>query len=263
MGSPMRSFFLDAQGQRLEAVWYGPAPEQAPTLVFLHEGLGSVSLWKDFPQALAERTGLGALVYSRLGYGKSDPTPLPRPLDYMQREARESLPEVLRQAGVRDFILVGHSDGASIALAYAGGAPSPGLRGLILEAPHVFCEDVSVRSIAAARDAYTSGDLRERLKRHHGENVDVAFWGWNRAWLDPDFRQWNIEAFLPNIRVPALILQGEDDEYGTRAQVDAIVRQSGAPVEVRMLPECGHSPHRDQRDAVLEAMARFAQEQLR
>lgn len=251
-------FPLTLGGKRLEAVWHGPPPEQAPTLVFLHEGLGSVSLWKDFPEALAAATGYGALVFSRLGYGKSEPIPLPRPIDYMQREALESLPEVLRNAGIREHVLVGHSDGGSIALVYAGGTPAVGLRGLVLEAPHVFCEDVSVASIAKARETFASdAEYREKLRRHHGDNLECAFRGWNDAWLDPAFLRWNIEEYLPGIRVPALLIQGEDDEHGTRAQVDAIARQAGAGAEVLMLPECGHSPHRDQRERVLQAMAAF------
>jgi len=258
----MRPFFLSAGGTRLEAVWHGPPPDEAPTLVFLHEGLGSVSLWKDFPEALAARTGLGALVYSRRGYGKSDSVLLPRPLDDMQQEGLRGLPEVLRAAEVGEFLLVGHSDGASIALVYAGSSPAPGLRGVVVEAPHVFCEDVSVRSISAARDAYERGDLRERLRRHHGDNVDGAFWGWNRAWLDPGFRKWNLESFLPGIRVPLLVLQGEGDEYGTAAQVEAIARRAGAGATVVMLPECGHSPHRDQRERTLQQMADFIQRAL-
>lgn len=253
-----RRFSLAAGGRRLEAAWLGPPPEQAPTMVFLHEGLGSLGLWRDIPAAAVERTGLGALVYSRAGYGGSDPCGLPRPIEYMHDEARCVLPAVLREAGVREHILFGHSDGASIALIHAGDCPQPGLRGLVLEAPHVFAEPMGLDSIAKAREAYRSGDLRQRLARHHGVNVDCAFFGWADAWLDPRFRDWNLEAFLPSIRVPALVIQGDDDEYGSAAQVDAIACRSGAPVETMLLPDCGHAPHRDRREAVLEAVARFA-----
>lgn len=249
---------LVAAGHRLEAAWLGPRPEDAPTLVFLHEGLGSVSAWRDFPQRLVAATGLGALVYSRWGYGRSDPVTPPRPLSYMHDEARESVPDVLAQAGVRRAVLVGHSDGASIALLFAGG-DSPRravLAGLVLEAPHVFVEDVSIRSIAASADAYRTGDLRARLARHH-QDVDGAFWGWNRAWLDPDFRAWNIEASLPRVQVPALVVQGEDDPYGTLAQVDAVSTKSSGPVSRLVLPRCGHAPHRDQAEATIEAVAAF------
>ena len=250
------SGFLNVGGVRLEARWIGPPPERAPALVFLHEGLGSVSLWKDFPDRLARRTGRGALVYSRAGYGTSAPAPLPRPVRFMHDEAA-ILPRVLAAAGVRDFVLVGHSDGASISLIYAGGRPSSGLRGLILEAPHVFTEPEGLASIARAREAYATSDLRARLARHHGANVDVAFRGWNDVWLDPGFRAWNIEEFLPAIAVPILILQGERDEYGTWRQVEAIQRQSGGPVEAVALADCGHSPHRDQPELTLAAMAGF------
>ncbi|HEY2292319.1 MAG TPA: alpha/beta hydrolase [Thermoanaerobaculia bacterium] len=258
--------FLQIEGVRLEARWTGPPPEEAPTLVFLHEGLGSTSLWRDFPDRLIRETGWGALVYSRAGYGKSDPVPLPRPVRFMHDEA-EALPKVLAAAGIRDHVLIGHSDGASISLIHAGlihaglihagSHPGPGLRGLILEAPHVFTEPHGLASIARMREIYRDTDLRERLARHHGANVDVAFRGWNDVWLDPEFAAWNIEEYLPAIRVPILILQGEDDEYGTWAQVEAIERQSGGPVESIAIPRCGHSPHREQPDAALQAMREF------
>ncbi|HET9211720.1 MAG TPA: alpha/beta hydrolase [Thermoanaerobaculia bacterium] len=252
----LESGFLQVEGVRLEARWTGPPPEEAPTLVFLHEGLGSTSLWRDFPDRLAGETGCGALVYSRAGYGKSDPVPLPRPVRFMHEEAAV-LPKVLAAAGIREHVLVGHSDGASISLIYAGSGPSPGPRGLILEAPHVFTEPHGLASIARMRELYRDTDLRDRLARHHGGNVDVAFRGWNDVWLDPEFEAWNIEEYLPAIRVPVLILQGEDDEYGTWAQVEAIERQSGGPVESIAISQCGHSPHREQPEIALRAMADF------
>jgi pimeloyl-ACP methyl ester carboxylesterase len=241
----------------LEFEWLGPAPAEAPTLVFLHEGLGCVAMWKGFPAAVAAATGCGALVYSRAGYGGSDAVELPRPTRYMHDEAFGALPEVLDATGVRDAILVGHSDGGSIALLYAGSGRAERVRALVLEAPHVFVEDVSVVSIAEAKRAYESGDLRARLLRYHGENTDGAFWGWNDVWLSDAFRAWNIEEALPRVRAPALVLQGEDDAYGTLAQVDAIVRQSGGRVERRILPACGHSPHRDRPEETLDAIVRF------
>ncbi|HYM33678.1 MAG TPA: alpha/beta hydrolase [Candidatus Cybelea sp.] len=255
--------FLVAAGRRLEYAWLGPSPAQSPTIVFLHEGLGSLGLWREFPGLLAERTGCGALIYSRAGYGNSDPVPLPRPITYMHDEALVVLPEVLARSGVRRFILFGHSDGASIALIYAGGTPAGDLLGLVLEAPHVFTEDISVRSIAAAAEAYRTTDLREKLRRWHGENTDVAFQGWNQAWLDPAFRAWNIEEYLAPIRVRSLVIQGEGDEYGTVAQVEAIQRQSGGSVAARVLPDCGHSPHRDRPAEVLDASSAFIAELLR
>ena len=246
-----------AGGRRLEVQRHDLGSHDQPVLVFLHEGLGSISLWRDFPEALARRTARDSVVYSRWGYGGSDPVTLPRPLTYMHDEAA-LLPEVLDACHVEKAILVGHSDGGSIALLHAASEQARDrVVGLILEAPHVFCEDISVRSIAEARRQYEETDLRARLMKHHGDNVDGAFWGWNRAWLDPEFRKWNIEWCLPNVDVPVLVLQGADDEYGTLAQLDAIEHQVKGPVTRRVLAECGHSPHRDQRDAALEAMARF------
>ena len=246
---------LHVGGRRLEAAWWGPLPDAAPTLVLLHEGLGCVDMWRDFPGKLAASTGYGVLVYSRLGYGRSDPCPLPRPLTYMHDEALEVLPALLATARVRDCVLVGHSDGGSIALTYAGGTDAPPLRGVVTLAAHVFCEELSVRSIAAAKDAYENDGLRERLARYHGSNVDGAFWGWNRAWLDPEFMHWNLEPYLPDIDVPVLAVQGIDDEYGTAAQVDAIV--AGAGAESLLLENCGHSPQRDREQATIEAVAGF------
>lgn len=252
-----RDFQLEADGKRLEARWIGPPPEQAPTLVFLHEGLGCVALWKDFPQRLTVATGCGALVYSRAGYGASDPVELPRPLTYMHHEGLETLPQVLDAAGIRRAVLVGHSDGASIALIHAGGVRDPRVEGLILMAPHVFNEPLCVASIEKARDAYRGGTLREGLAKYHGDNVDVAFWGWNRAWLDPGFLEWNLESFLPGVAVPALLIQGRDDEYGTAAQIEAIERQVAGPRVTLWLDECGHAAHRDRPEAVVDAASEF------
>lgn len=250
---------LEAGGARLEYRWIGPPPEAAATLVFLHEGLGSVSQWKDFPDRVAAATGLGVLVYSRRGYGASEPVGPARPLTYMHQEGLEVLPEVLDAVGIRSSILVGHSDGASIALIHAGGVRDPRVHGLVLMAPHVFNEELAVRSIRAAKEAYEHGGLREKLERHHGDNVDGAFWGWNRAWLDPGFLDWNIEEFLPHISIPLLVIQGRDDEYGTQRQVHAIREQAAGAVELLMLSDCRHSPHRDQAAVTLEAIRRFAE----
>ncbi|HEX7238788.1 MAG TPA: alpha/beta hydrolase [Longimicrobiaceae bacterium] len=254
--------FLEAGGQRLEYAWHGPPPGEAPTLVFLHEGLGCVSLWRDFPARLAEATGCGALVYSRAGYGRSDPVDLPRPVSFMHHEGLRVLPEVLDAAGVRDAVLVGHSDGASIALVHAGSGAAGRVRALVLEAPHVFVEDVSVASIARAGEAYRGTDLRAKLARHHGGNVDCAFRGWNEVWLHPEFRAWNLEAYLPAISVPVLVVQGEADEYGTLAQVEAVRTGVRGPVETLVLPGVGHSPHRDRPDETLAAMAAFVRRAL-
>ena len=204
---------LAAAGHRLEYAWHGPPPDSAPTLVFLHEGLGSAAMWRDFPAQLAEHTGCGALVYSRVGYGGSDPVSLPRPLTYMHDEGLRVLPAVLDAAGVRRALLVGHSDGASIVLVHAATPEArPRVEALVLEAPHVFVEDVSIQSITRARDAWEAGQLRAALERWHGPNVEGAFLGWNGAWLDPGFRSWNIESGLPQIRAPVLVIQGAEDE---------------------------------------------------
>lgn len=258
-----KRFTLTAANHRLEAVWHGPPPESAPTIVMLHEGLGCVAAWRDWPARLARETGLGVLVYSRWGYGDSDPQEPPRPLRYMHDEALDSLPEVLAAAGVRDAILLGHSDGASIALIYAGSplskrAGAPRIRALALLAPHVFCEDISVAAISRARDAYLQGDLRRALAKHHGENVDGAFWGWNRAWLDPGFREWNLEEYLPGIEIPVLVVQGETDPYGTLAQVEAIERYVRGPFSRLILAACGHAPQKDRPEETTAAVVDLA-----
>lgn len=252
-----------AGGHRLEVVRIGPA--SGPTLVLLHEGLGCARGWRDYPERLQEATGLGVLAYSRWGYGASAPVTPPRPLTYMHDEATGALPELLDACGIDDAILVGHSDGGSIAIVFAGSGltQTERLRGLVLEAPHVFVEDLSVKSIAEAREAYLHGDLRQRLLRRHGDNVDGAFWGWNRAWLDPGFRAWNLEEYLPRIRVPALVVQGQDDPYGTLAQVESIATKSGGPVSRLVLPRCGHAPHREQTEATVGAVRDFVAALLR
>lgn len=248
---------IKVNGLKVEAARYGPGPDRAPTLVLLHEGLGCVSMWRDFPEKLAQRTGYGVLVYSRPGYGKSDPVPLPRPLSYMHDEALKILPQVLDQAGVRKTILIGHSDGASIATIYAGGTQDFRVRGIVLLAPHFFVEDISIKSIAAARDAYEKGDLRARLARHHGDNVDVAFRGWNDAWLDPSFRSWRIDDSVAHVRVPILIVQGKDDQYGTLAQVRLAETDAYCPVETAIFEQCGHAPQIDRPDETIRAIAEF------
>jgi pimeloyl-ACP methyl ester carboxylesterase len=257
MMSAGKNLSIIVNGKHIEAEWHGAAPERTPTLVLLHEGLGSLSMWRDFPAKLAQRTGYGVLVYSRPGYGKSDPVTLPRPLSYMHDEALEVLPQVLDQAGIKKTILIGHSDGASIATIYAGGQQDFRVRGLVLLAPHFFVEDISVKSIAAAKVAYETGDLRERLKRHHGSNVDVAFRGWNEAWLDPRFRDWRIDDYVAHVRVPILIVQGTDDQYGTLAQVQLAESDAYCPVEATILGRCGHSPQIDRPDETLAAIGEF------
>lgn len=247
---------LVVRGKRLEASWHGPAPAEAATLVFLHDGLGCVELWRDFPQRLAEATGCGAFVYSRLGHGRSDPGELQRSLRFMHEEA-EVLAEVLDAAGIQKAVLVGQSDGASIAIIHAG---SPGARrvvALVTEAAHVFSEEKTRQAITAAMQEYRHGTLRQRLLRHHGENVDSVFGGWAGAWLDAGFGEWNIEAYLTRVRVPLLAIQGDADEYGTLGQVDAIEAGCAGPFERLILAGTGHSPHREQPERVIRAIAGF------
>jgi pimeloyl-ACP methyl ester carboxylesterase len=251
--SEPRTSFVEVRGHRLE-VQTIPGDSSRPTLVFLHEGLGSISLWRDFPARVTEATGCTTVVYSRYGYGFSDPLAAPFGVDYMHREALESLPELLARLGIVEPILVGHSDGASIALIYA--AATDAVRGLALLAPHVFVEDISVKSIAEAAIVFETTEMQEKLARHHAD-PRRTFYGWNDIWLHPEFRRWNIEAFLPRITWPVLAIQGHDDAYGTMAQVDAIAAQVQGPCEVVRLTGCGHSPHRDQPERTLEAMAGF------
>ena len=249
--------FVTVDGKRLETLWIEPRNAGFPPIVMLHEGLGSIALWKDFPHRLAERTGCGVLVYSRYGHGNSDRLLEKRPVSFMHHEAQTVLPQLLEALGVDQPILFGHSDGGSIALIYAGTFPeSP--RALVLEAPHVFVEDLSVESIAAAKVNFQTTDFREKLARYHA-HVDDTFWGWNDIWLDPEFRSWNIESYLDVIRCPVLCIQGEQDEYGTRAQVEAI-RSRVPGTELVMLADCKHSPHRDQREKTLDMVAGFVKE---
>lgn len=228
--------------------------EGAPAIVFLHEGLGSVAMWRDFPQKVADATGCEAVVYSRAGYGGSGPAALPRAVSYMHDEGLAVLPAFLSALELERPLLFGHSDGGSIALICAGGTDTP-LAGVIAMAPHVMVEDISVSSIAQAKIAYTSTDLPARLGKYHAD-VDAAFRGWNDIWLHPDFRAWNIEEYLPRIECPVLALQGEDDEYGTMAQIERIA--AGArDVELVKLADCRHSPHKDQPEAVIAAVSAF------
>jgi pimeloyl-ACP methyl ester carboxylesterase len=254
--------FLDIGAQRLEYRFIGPQPDKVPTLVLLHEGLGCVGLWNDFPDKLAAATGTGVFVYSRAGYGKSSPVSLPRPLSYMHDEARGTLPKLLDAIGFRRGLLIGHSDGASITAIYAGSHQDHRIGGLVLIAPHFFTEDPGIASIVEARKAYESGDLRARLARWH-DDVDNAFKGWNGAWLDPQFRKWNITEFLAYIRVPVLIVQGEDDQYGTVKQIEVAEQECYCPVEVALLPGARHSPQREAPEPTLKAISDFVARTLR
>ena len=251
----MQSGFIQAAGHNLEYQLIPAHQLDRPTLVFLHEGLGSLAMWRDFPAKVAAATGCQTLVYSRYGYGESDLLVEPFGVRYMHDEALVALPELLDKLEIDKPVLVGHSDGGSIALIHAGGA-GRNVAGLILMAPHVFVEDISIASIAQAKVTFQTTDLAQKLGRYHRDPA-TTFRGWNDIWLHPDFRAWNIEAYLPKVSCPVLALQGADDEYGTPAQVEAIRRQAAGEVEVRMLADCRHSPHKDQPQATLEAMAGF------
>ncbi len=262
MGVSRKTFQLCAAGHRLHAERIEPDAVtpgmDGTTLVFLHEGLGSVGQWRDFPSLLSEKTGLPALVYDRWGYGNSEPFTLPRSTRYLHDEALLSLPAVLDACGIASPILVGHSDGGSIALLYAATRPG-GVCAVITEAAHVFVEDVTLAGIREAVNVYASTDLGRRLARYHGDKTDLVFRGWADTWLSADFRDWNIEDYLPAVRCPVLVIQGVDDEYGTPAQVDAIVRQVSGRAKP-MLVRCGHIPHAEAKEEVLEAMAGFIEE---
>jgi pimeloyl-ACP methyl ester carboxylesterase len=248
---------LTVAGRRLEAWWIGPPPGETPTLVFLHEGLGSARAWLKFAGSMATATGCSALVYSRAGYGSSDPADLPFPIRFMHDEALIVLPEVLDSLGIQDAILVGHSDGASIALIHAASPGAGRIRALALEAPHVFVESVTVASIAALPERFENGNLRRKLERLHGANTDRIFHGWTDVWLRPEFASWSIEDLLPSVTCPVLVIQGEQDEYGTGRQVEAVAGKVQGSVESLLLSDCGHSPHRDRREETLAAIVRF------
>jgi len=251
------SGFLHIDGSDLEYRMIGPTPEDAPTIVMLHEGLGSAALWGEFPQLLQQATGAGVFVYSRSGYGASSPVMLPRPVDYMHREALDVLPKLLAEIGFCRGILLGHSDGASIAAIYAGSVQDHRVRAIALIAPHFIVEDISVTSIAEIKTAYETTNLRDRLARWH-KDVDNAFYGWNGAWLDPKFRNWDISEYLAYIRVPVAIVQGADDQYGTIRQVEIAREECYCPVDVTMIENAGHSPHREAPGATLNAITDFA-----
>ena len=251
--------FLDIAGHRLHYQFHRAADVDAPALVLLHEGLGSVAMWGDWPLRLAQATQAHVFVYSRAGYGRSSPVALPRPLTYMKDEAQQVVPLLLDRLGFSRIVLVGHSDGGSIAAIYAGLSGDQRIRGLCLMAPHFFNEDICVAAIAQAKIAYETGDLKRRLARYH-DNVDVAFYGWNGAWLDPEFLKWNIEEFLPGIRVSALVIQSDNDPYGTIKQVESIQHTSGALVTAAIIKGIGHSPHRDAADQTLHLIPKFCGE---
>jgi pimeloyl-ACP methyl ester carboxylesterase len=254
--------FLELAPLRLEYRMIGPPPSAAPTIVMLHEGLGSVGLWGAFPEALATATGAGVFVYSRTNYGRSSSSKLPRAVNFMHEEALDVLPRVLAAIGFERGILLGHSDGASIATIYAGSVQDHRVRGLVLMAPHFFTEDMGLAQIRRTNEDYQSGDLREKLKRWHAD-VDSAYQSWSGPWLAPEFRAWDITETLGYIRVPILIIQGADDQYGTLKQIEVAQQECYCPVEAAILPGVRHSPHRDAPAVTRDTAAAFINRLLR
>ena len=259
------SFYVEAAGHRLFAERIHPGKQDlsggSPTIIFLHEGLGSIGQWRDFPSAVCLMTGLDGLVYDRWGYGKSDPVSLPRHVRYLHDEALTTLPEVLKKCEVEEAILVGHSDGGTIALIYAAVHPKLVL-GIATEAAHVFVEDVTVKGIEEAVQIYRTTDLPGRLSKYHGTNTDPMFRGWAETWLSPEFRSWNVEEYLPGVACPVLSIQGVDDQYGTPAQVESIAEKVTGPARKLLIPACGHIPHHEARPTVLTAIRQFIDEIL-
>ncbi|HCJ29413.1 MAG TPA: alpha/beta hydrolase [Pseudomonas sp.] len=254
--------FLETASARLEYQFVQPVASTSPTLVLLHEGLGSLELWKDFPVQLAEACGAPVLIYSRQGYGRSSPVPLPRPLDYLSVAGPDELEHVLDGLALEQVVLVGHSDGASIALAYAA-RQDPRVRGVVVLAPHVDVEPVSIDGVRRTVKAYARGDLRERLQAYHGDNLDGAFRGWSETWLNPAFAAWNLHGALSHIRVPLLAIQGHDDEFATPAQLERIAREVGGPCQTVLLDHCRHFPQNQARARVLTLITDFLTTSLR
>jgi pimeloyl-ACP methyl ester carboxylesterase len=251
---PQTPLMID--GVALEYACYGPAPDRAPTIVLLHEGLGCVTLWRDFPRQVAQATGMGVFVWSRQGYGQSDPATLPRPLDFMTCEAVDVLPLVLDQIGFRRGLLFGHSDGATIAAIHAGAVSDQRVRGLILMAPHFFTEPGGLAEIEKARVDFESGGMKDRMGKYHRDPA-ATFHGWNDVWLDSGFKGWNVADVIDHWRIPVLAIQGRDDQYGTLAQIEEIRNRIYSPLEVEVLDHCRHAPHFEQPEKTLTAVAGF------
>ncbi|MCD4744652.1 MAG: alpha/beta hydrolase [Desulfobacteraceae bacterium] len=248
--------FLKIGSKKIEIQWCNVEITNRPTLVFMHEGLGCAGMWKDFPKRLSDSTGCPSFVFSRFGYGNSDPSSLPWKINFMHTQALELLPQILKQAGIKKYIFIGHSDGGSIGIISAGRTNTKGLKGLITLSAHVFCEQYSVDSIQQAKINYEQKDLKKALQKYHGKNTDNAFRGWNNAWLNPNFMNWNIEKYLKKIKVPMLAVQGKDDQYGTGEQI-ASIKSKVNNIESLLLDNCRHSPHLDQPETVLKIMTKF------
>jgi pimeloyl-ACP methyl ester carboxylesterase len=255
---PAHAAMILPDGPRLDTAWWGQRDATRPTLVLLHEGLGSIELWRDFPARLVHATGLAAFAYTRLGYGRSGPCEMPRPVDYLHREALEVLPRVLDAEGIADCILVGHSDGATIAAIHAGVAHDPRVRGVVLIAPHYFVEPLCVEVLGQVRETYESSGLRRRMQRYH-DDVDMAFRGWNDIWLSSQFRDFDLSAELAGITVPVLQIQGTDDAYATWAQPEMAERLVRGPIRT-VAPAARHAPHLEAVDETLGEIASFVRE---
>jgi pimeloyl-ACP methyl ester carboxylesterase len=239
--------YLDVEGQRIECQWFNSDVIEGPTLVFLHHGLGCVTTWRDFPEKICKSAGLRGFVYSRTGYGGSVGVELPRPVNYLNDEAENVLPKVLAAAGITDYVLLGHSDGGSMAMIHAGtpGAMTgPRARAIIVIAGHLFVEQSNLDAIAAMKPVYENTDLRQKLQKHHGDNVDTAFYGWSGNWLHADFPAWQIFDLVPGISCPILAIRGKRDEYGSPAQIEKLRQLATADLQV-LEPDCGHFPHQE------------------
>jgi len=251
--------FLTLNSKKIEIQWHQKGQKDHPTLIFLHEGLGCTRMWKDFPLKVSQKTGCPVLVFSRFGYGNSDPCPLPWKINFMHKEALRILPEIIKKTQIKKYILIGHSDGGSIGIIFAGDQYAQelkGLKGLITLAAHVFCEKITVDCIRQAKIDYEHHNLKQGLAKYHGQNTDNAFWGWNDVWLNPQFMNWNIKKYLNRIQVPMLAIQGINDQYGTQKQLESI-KNRVKHVETFLLDDCRHSPHTDQPEKVLKLMTQF------
>ncbi|WP_457552453.1 alpha/beta fold hydrolase [Desulfobacula sp.] len=256
--------FLKLGKKKIEILWHKQGEKNHPTLIFLHEGLGCTKMWKDFPEKLSQKTGCPALVFSRFGYGRSDPAPLPWKINFMHKQALHILPDIIKKTGIKTYILIGHSDGGSIGLIFSGSPIAKelnGLKGLITEATHVFCEQITVNCIKQAKINYDTRNLKQGLEKYHGKNTDNAFRGWNDVWLNPNFMNWNIEKYLGKIKIPMIAIQGKDDQYGTVKQLESIKRNV-KQVQAFLIDECRHSPHLEKPEIVLKIMTRFIDQVL-
>ncbi|MGI9509917.1 MAG: alpha/beta fold hydrolase [Geminicoccaceae bacterium] len=260
----LRKGRLDVGDKALEWGSIGAAPGAggAPVVIMLHEGLGCLALWRDFPTEIAEATGLPIFAFSRAGYGQSDPVTLPRPLDYMTREAMDVLPDIMNAIGATSYVLLGHSDGATIAAEYAGRTQDSRIRGLILMAPHFYTEPMNIAEVEKAKAVFESTDLKARMAKYH-RDPEVAFRGWNDAWLDSGFLDWNVAQVIDGFTIPVLVIQGLQDQYGTERQVREIKVRSPAPVDVALLDDCRHAPQFDQPEKTLALIKNFTEKLAR